>query len=55
MIRRLRLKPVKNGMAAGNIYEMLSKAIAVENSPHYTGSAYENPAILLDHISVVGS
>lgn len=46
---------VKNGMVAGNVYEMLSKAIAVENGPHYTGSAYENPAILLDDISVVGS
>jgi len=46
---------VKDGMMAGNIYEMLSKAIAVENKPHYTGSMYENPCILLDDISVVGS
>lgn len=46
---------VKDGMMAGNVYEMLSKAIAVENCSHYTGSAYENPTILLDDISVVGS
>ncbi|MCD4706569.1 MAG: TldD/PmbA family protein [Candidatus Sabulitectum sp.] len=46
---------VKDAMMAGNIYEMLSKTIAVENSPHYTGSMYENPSILLDDISVVGS
>lgn len=46
---------VKDGMMAGNVYDMLSKTIAVENCPHYTGSAYENPAILLDDISVVGS
>lgn len=46
---------VKDAMMAGNIYEMLSKAIAVENKPHYTNSMYDNPAILLDDISVVGS
>ncbi|HPJ27421.1 MAG TPA: metallopeptidase TldD-related protein [Candidatus Sabulitectum sp.] len=46
---------VKDGMVAGNVYEMLSRTIAVENSSHYTGSSYENPAILLDDISVVGS
>ncbi|MCK5134041.1 MAG: TldD/PmbA family protein [Candidatus Sabulitectum sp.] len=46
---------VKDAMMAGNIYEMLSKAIAVENAPHYTDSMYDNPAILLDDISVVGS
>lgn len=45
----------KDAMMAGNIYEMLSKAIAVENSPYYTDSMYDNPAILLDDISVVGS
>ena len=46
---------VKDAMMAGNIYEMLSKAIAVENAPHYTDSMYDNPSILLDDISVVGS
>ncbi len=46
---------VKDGMVAGNVYDMLSRAIAVENASHYTGSMYENPAILLDDISVVGS
>ncbi len=46
---------VKDAMMAGNIYEMLSKAIAVENAAHYTDSIYTNPAILLDDISVVGS
>ncbi len=46
---------VKDGMVAGNIYDMLSRTIAVENASHYTGSMYENPAILLDDISVVGS
>jgi len=46
---------VKNGMMAGNVYEMLSRTIAVENDSHYTGSVYENPSILLDDISVVGS
>jgi PmbA protein len=46
---------VKDAMMAGNVYEMLSNTIAVENTPHYTASMYENPAILLDDISVVGS
>ena len=46
---------VKDAMMAGNIYEMLSKAIAVEKAPHYTGSMFDNPSILLDDISVVGS
>jgi PmbA protein len=46
---------VKDGMMAGNIYEMLSRAIAVENGSHYTGSMYENPSILLEGISVVGA
>ncbi len=46
---------VKDGMMAGNIYEMLSKAIAVQNKPYYTDSMYDNPSILLEDISVVGS
>ncbi|MCK5786075.1 MAG: TldD/PmbA family protein [Candidatus Sabulitectum sp.] len=46
---------VKDAMMAGNIYEMLSKAIAVEKIPHYTGSMFDNPSILLEDISVVGS
>lgn len=46
---------VKDCMMAGNVYDMLSKTIAVENSSHYSGSVYENPTILLDDISVVGS
>lgn len=46
---------IKDGMVAGNVYEMLSRTMAVENRSHYTGSAWDNPAILLDDISVVGS
>ncbi len=46
---------VKDAMMAGNIYQMLSKTIAVENSAHYTNSMYDNPTILLENISVVGS
>jgi len=46
---------VKDGMIAGNVYEMLSRTLAVENRPHYTGSMYENPSILLDDVSVIGS
>ena len=46
---------VKDAMMAGNIYEMLSKVIAVESAAHYTDSMFTNPAILLDDISVVGS
>ncbi len=46
---------VKDAMMAGNIYEMLSKAIAVENKPYYTDSMFDNPSILLEDISVVGS
>jgi PmbA protein len=46
---------VKDAMMAGNIYEMLSKVIAVENASHYTDSMYTNPAILLGDISVVGT
>ena len=46
---------VKDGMVAGNVYELLNNVIAVEDSSHYTGSVYENPSILLDNVSVVGS
>ncbi len=46
---------VKDAMMAGNIYSILSNVIAVENSAHYTDSMYDNPSILIDDVSVVGS
>ncbi|PIE52150.1 hypothetical protein CSA37_07825 [Candidatus Fermentibacteria bacterium] len=46
---------VKDGMVAGNVYEMFSNVAAVENQSHYTGSMYENPSVLLDDVSVAGS
>lgn len=46
---------VKDGMVAGNVYDLLSNVVAVENSSHYTGSVFENPSILLDDVSVVSS
>ncbi|MBN1424857.1 TldD/PmbA family protein [Candidatus Fermentibacteria bacterium] len=46
---------VKDGMMAGNVYDMLSKAVAVESGLHYTGSVFQDPSILLNDISVVGA
>ncbi len=45
---------VKDGMMAGNVYDVLQKVIAVQNTPFNPLSARRDPAVLLESVSVSG-
>ncbi len=44
---------LKNAMITGNIYDILSNVIAVENRSHYTNSISQDPSILFDDVQIV--
>jgi PmbA protein len=45
---------VKDGMMAGNVYEVLQRVIAIQNTPFNPMSTRRDPAILLASVSVSG-
>ena len=44
---------LKNAMISGNIYDILSNVVAVENTPHYTSSISQDPSILFENVQIV--
>lgn len=45
---------VRDGMMAGNVYDVLQRVIAVQNCPFNPGSTRRDPAVLLEGVSVSG-
>jgi PmbA protein len=45
---------VKDGMMAGNVYDVLKRVVAVQDRPFNPGSSRRDPAVLLDGVSVSG-
>lgn len=45
---------VSDGMMAGNVYDVLQRVVAVQDSPFNPGSSRRDPAVLLEGVSVSG-
>lgn len=45
---------VSDGMMAGNVYDVLNRVVAVQNSPFNPGSSRRDPAVLLEGVSISG-